>query len=209
MNIEMLSPDKLRVVLTGGDLTRYDLSYLSISSDDPATRRMVSDILVQARISTGFHFSNTKLLIEVVPGKNNGCVLYLTKSPGREKASAAAGKTRFDEGDPPDASDQTPPAYILSCGSLDDAIGAAGRFAGFPDVVLGRSALYNFERKYVLLFSPVFPGLDRKRLMTLLDELSEYGDTAAAGPVRVAMVKEHGQALSADHAVENMLRYFS
>ncbi|MDR3552878.1 MAG: adaptor protein MecA [Clostridia bacterium] len=200
MNIEMLSPDKLKVVLTIYDLNRYELSYMSISSDDPATKRMVSDILTQARTSTGFHFKNSKLLIEVVPGKNNGCVLYLTKSPIARsphrpvQEKPAAGMSH---------------AYILSCGCLDDAIDAIGCFAQFPDIPLRRSALYSLDGHYHLLFSPMVPGLDRKRFYSLLTELSEYGSADTADPVREAVIEEHGRPISAERAIENFIRFFS
>lgn len=209
MNIEMLSPDKLKVVLTNVDLSRYELSYLTISSDDPATKRMVTDILMQARISTGFHFKNNKLLIEVVPGKNNGCVLYLTKSP----APARTFRKPLRESDGeiseiPEAVRPMPSAYILSCGCLDDTIDAINCFAEFPDIVLRKSSLYDVNGNYCLLFSPVAPGLDQRRLFSLLTELSEFGSTEKADPIHEAMIAEHGRAISPERAVEKMMRFF-
>lgn len=204
MNIELISPDKLRVVLTVGDLGRYELDYASISSDDPATKRLVSDILAQARSRIGFHFKNSKLLIEVVPGKNSGCVLYLTKMPCGT-ARNAGGQAQDTQSGSYTAQNE----YILSCSCLDDTIDAISCFADFPDVHLRKSSLYSLDGSYHLLFSPVMPGLDSRRFGSLLTSLSEYGSTGRADPVREAVLEEHGSPISSGRAVENFIRFFN
>lgn len=204
MTIEMLGPDKLRVVLTVSDLSRYELDYASISSDNLATKRMVSDILTQAKTKTGFRYKNSKLLVEVVPGKNSGCVLYLTKTP-----SSSADKPGEENLSRTPKTGAAQSAYILSCACLDDTIDAIERFVGFPDIPLKQSSLYSLGGRYHLLFSPVMPGLDRHRLLSLLSELSEYGKADTADPVSEAFVREHGSAISSGRAVESFIRYFS
>lgn len=200
VNIEMIGPDKLRVVLNLGDLNRYELDYSSIRSESPETRELVRDILAQAKSDTGFSTRNSKLLIEVVPGKNKGCVLYLTRLPltthlrtGRQEPD-----TRSKSGE-----------YILSCTTFDDTIGAVSCFAAYPDIPLRKSSLYDCDGRYHLIFAPVRPGLDGQRLASLLASLSEYGSAQQADPIREAMLAEHGRAISGTRAVEKMLRFFS
>ena len=202
MNIEQLSTDKLKVQLNSGDLDRYDLDYLSISTDSPGTKRMLRDILAQAGESTGFTTKNCKLLIEVLPAKSDGCVLYVTKLPIKSGPERKAG--RSFECDPPKAAN----SYILSCVSIDDAISAINRFALYPDIPLIKSTLYSYEGKYHLTFSPIHFGLDGSRLVSLLADLSEYGETGNSSPVREALYAEHGSTINANHAVESFMRYF-
>lgn len=200
MTIEMISPDKLRVVLTVSDLDHYELDYASISSDDPATRRMVCDILTKAKSENGFRFRNNKLLVEVVPGKDSGCVLYLTKSPAVRSAELPT----LPKSHRPRSNN----AYILRCASLDDLLDAIGCFAGYPDIPLRDSGLYAEDDGYSLLFRPVTAGLDARRMAALLLELSEFGTVRSADAVREALLMEHGKPVAPRRAVQNLMRYF-
>lgn len=199
MNIQQISPDKLRVVLDLSDLDKFDLDYFSISRESPGTRRMLKEILLKAQKQMNFTTKDCKLIIEVLPGKNSGCILYLTKTPSRaaersaKKFSAANGRCV---------------GYILSCGSLDDTICAINRFADYPDIPLKSSALYNLNGGYHLVFMPVILGLDHDRFASLLAALSEYGDTEKSNPMREAVLAEHGSVISKTRAVESFIRYF-
>ena len=196
MNIQQLSPDKLRVQLEVSDLEKYELDYFSISSQSPGTKRLLKEILSQAQKS-GFSAFRCKILIEVLPGKNNGCVLYLTKTP-----FAAGSRVRRHH------TDSICKGYILSCSNLDDAIDALGRFKDYSDIPIKSSSLYCFEDMYYLVFLPVALGLDRERLVSLLASLSEYGNAESANSIRVAMLTEHGETILTDRAVESFIRYF-
>ena len=198
MNIESLSSDKLKVNLSSADLDRYDLDYMSISTDSPGTKRMLKDILFEAEELSGFTAKNCRLLIEVLPGKSDGCVLVLTRMPkenGKKLRSCMMlpGKAG---------------SYILSCMSIDDTINAVNRFARYPDIPLVNSSLYNFNGRYHLTFTPVAMGLDKTRLCALLADLSEYGDASQTSPVQEAMIAEHGSAIRNTRAIESILRFF-
>lgn len=194
MNIQQLSSDKLRVLLDSSDLEKYDLDYFSISKESFGTKRLLKEILAQAQ-KKGFSALRCKILIEVLPGKNNGCILYLTKTP----YTAQSKKRR---------SDHSGTGYILSCPGLEDAIVALGHFKDYPDIPIKNSSLYYFDDMYQLIFSPVNLGLDNERLVSLLAALSEYGDTEKSNPIRVAMLAEHGEPILKSHAVESFIRYF-
>ena len=197
MNIEKLSSDKLRVTIGNAELDRYDLDYISISNESPGTRRMLGDILKAAQSSVGFSTKNCRLLVEVVPGRDDGCVLYVTRVAGAEKPPHAAARPAVREG------------YLLFCETLEDAIGAVHRFGGYPDVLLRRSTLYEWKGHYALSFAPVRFGMDDARFSALLLELSEFGRAAAASPVTEAMMAEHGRVIVRERAVEQFMRYFS
>lgn len=201
MNIEKLSPDKLRVTLEGTELDRYDLDYISISNESPGTQRMLKDILLAAFSSVGFSTKGSRLLIEVLPGKNEGCVLYLTKM---EEPNGRAG----GDAPAPRRAKASHGGYLLACHTLEDLIGAVGRFAEYPDIPLNRSSLYRLDGEYHLAFSPVHFGLDHSRMRALLAELSEYGQAEEATPLREAVLAEHGSTIQQNRAVEQFIRYF-
>lgn len=198
MNIQQIGPDRLRIALDTKDLDQYDLDYDSINKDSQGTKRLVKAILSQAR-RNGFNTYHCKLLIEVLPGKDSGCVLYITKSPF-DKASnrsleSLKGPSQYS-------------GYILSCDCLEDAIEAIEHFASYPDLPIKRSSLYNYDGKYHLIFVPVILGLDRNRLVSLLASLSEYGNAESCSTVHEAMLAEHGNPIVKSRAVENFIRYF-
>jgi adapter protein MecA 1/2 len=198
MNIQQLGPDRLRILLDPKDLDKYDLDYYSISKESPGTKRLLKEILSQAQKS-GFNAYRCKILIEVLPGKNSGCILYLTKSPFEKPAQ----RSHSNCGDRAERE-----GYILSCRSLEDTIEAIGHFSNYPDLPVKQSSLYSFDGGYYLIFTPVSLGLDRDRLVSLLAALSEYGDTENCTPVREAMLKEHGSSILESRAIENFIRYF-
>jgi adapter protein MecA 1/2 len=198
MNIQQIGPDRLRILLDSSDLDKYDLDYFSISKESPGTKRLLKEILAQAQ-KTGFSAYRCKILIEVLPGKSSGCVLYITKTPYsalQERTRRNRSETRRDN------------KYILCCGNLEDAIEALGRFKDYPDIPIKSSSLYELDDQYHLIFSPVTLGLDRERFVSLLAALSEYGDTESATSVREAILAEHGNAILESRAVESFIRYF-
>lgn len=200
MNIEKLSPDKLRVTLESAELDRYDLDYISISNESPGTKRMLKDILLAAFSSVGFSTKGSRLLIEVLPGKNEGCVLYLTKV-GAEKNSTAGVPS-------PHRACTVNNGFRLTCQTLEDVIGAVARFSGYPDVLLRKSALYRLNEPYYLTFTPIRFGLDNTRMNALIAELSEYGKIEESTPLQEAVLAEHGSTIQEEHAVEQFIRYF-
>lgn len=214
MNIEQLSPEKLRVVLNSGDLDKYKLNYTSISPENPGTRLMVRDILAEAQNATGFSTKNCKLLIEVLPGRDKGCVLYLTKSRMEAARTGAAHEQKKnaapcqDMPEPARSFEKRQTGYIFVGENLEDTIGAVNCFAGYPDIPVVKSSLYDLDGKYQLCFSTSSCGLDRSRLLSLLTTLSEYGNTERSDPVKEAVIREHGYMISGNMAVEKMLRYF-
>jgi adapter protein MecA 1/2 len=196
MNIKQLSPDKLRVLLDLSDLEKYDLDYFSISSESPGTKRLLKEILYEAQ-KNGFSTERCKILIEVLPGKNKGCILYLTKAP-------YASKQRAEHG----GKNTSVSYYLLSCCCLDDAIEALCRFRDYPDIPMRSSSLFCYNGTYYLVFLPVLLGLDRDRLVSLIAALSEYGDTESANAVKIALLTEHGEVILKERAVESFIRYF-
>jgi adapter protein MecA 1/2 len=198
MNIQQLGPDRLRIVLDPKDLDKYDLDYYSISKESPGTKRLLKEILSQAQKS-GFIAYRCKILIEVLPGKNSGCILYITKAPYGKSAQRPHESHRELTEDI---------SYILGCGCLEDIIEAIGRFADYSDLPIKRSSLYTLDDKYYLIFVPVSIGLDHDRLVSLLAALSEYGDSENCTPVHEAVLAEHGNVILKSRAVESFIRYF-
>jgi adapter protein MecA 1/2 len=204
MNIKRISQDKLRVDLSCSDLDKYDLDYQSISTSSPGTRRMLKDILLEAGDLEGFTTENCRLLIEVLPGKADGCTLYLTKLPAKETPPKELQKKSGS------VTQQTTPGkcYILTCDCIEDAIGAINCFTNYPDIPLRKSSLYSYEDSYHLTFSPIRFGLDGDRLASLIASLSEYGRTGTATPAKEAILAEHGSAIEEGRAIECFIRYF-
>lgn len=215
MNIVQISQDKLKISLSTDDLSQYGLDYLSISTESPGTRRMLKDILTQARRCSRFSTGGSRLLIEVLPGKAGGCTMFLTKLPSgagaeqteQKNALSPAGQ-KGQTGEAEETAGALSDGYILSCGSIDDAIEAINCFALYPDIPLEKSALYSYRGEYHLTFSPIFFGLDDARLVSLLADLSEYGKEDQSTPIRNAMLAEHGHAIKSNRAVESFIRYF-
>lgn len=200
MNIQQIGPNRLRILLDVNDLDKFDLDYLSINTDSHNTMVLLRTILLKAK-KDGFCTNHCKILVEVLPDNNSGCILYITKSVIKksEIQLKLKGKKSSGEND----------GYILTFDCLDDAIGAISNFSHYPDLPLKQSRLYKLSDKWYLVFDPVNFGLDRNRLISLLADLSEYGSAESKTPVREALLEEHGEKIVSSRAIESFIRFFS
>ena len=82
MKIESNGEEKITVTLTDIDMTDLDITYDEMDYSNIETRRVIWTILDKARKALGKSVdTDGKLLIEVAPLEDGGCVLHFTSSP--------------------------------------------------------------------------------------------------------------------------------
>jgi len=86
MELRLLNENKLKIILTNEDLALLDITYEEMDyEDDIGTRRVLWEILEQAKRQTGFDAGKEKLYVQVHPDKSGGCFMYVTKESGETK----------------------------------------------------------------------------------------------------------------------------
>lgn len=81
MELILISPSKLKVMLTQSDMEQYSLKTDRIDYDNTETRRAFWSILDEAKHQTGFDAASDKVFIQIYPSRNGGCEMYVTKLP--------------------------------------------------------------------------------------------------------------------------------
>ena len=92
MELTPIGKEKLEIALTRKDMERFRLTAERLDYKNTETRRAVWTILDTAKRQTGFDAAKGQIRIDALPGKNGGCVIFITKTEkdGTEKTMNGA-----------------------------------------------------------------------------------------------------------------------
>jgi len=79
MELIRISDSKLKVMLTAEDMAHYAITCEAINYENTETRRVIWEILDEAKKQTGFDAASDRIFIQVYPSRTGGCELYITK----------------------------------------------------------------------------------------------------------------------------------
>lgn len=79
MELILINSSKLKIMLTGDEMKKYELDTDTIDYDTTATRKAFWSILDDARSETGFDAASDRVFIQLYPSKKGGCEMYVTK----------------------------------------------------------------------------------------------------------------------------------
>jgi len=86
MELTPIGKEKLEIALTQKDMERFRLTAERLDYKNTETRRAVWTILDTAKRKTGFDAAKGQIRIDALPGKNGGCVIFITKTDQNEQA---------------------------------------------------------------------------------------------------------------------------
>ncbi len=88
----LISPGKLKLMLTKSDLDKYELDCETIDSEDTLTRRAFRELLDDVKRVSGFDASDDKVFIQLYPSRDGGAEIYITRLTAHKEE-----KTHRDE----------------------------------------------------------------------------------------------------------------
>ena len=195
MNILLEQEGRLKITLNREDLLRFDMTYEQLDYANEPTRRMMEALLRSAGGVTGFDGGKGRLLIEVFPAPEEGCVIYFTRL-GEEAGGPSYQRFRLRH-----VAKTLPTVFrFADSGSLLDAIGSLLDAGKAP----AASSLYSLAGDYRLI---LFPKEEQQRSTRLL--LQEYGREMPVTRTAMAYIREHGTLLCEANAVEQIGQYLS
>ena len=184
MDFSLIGPDKLKVDLSAEDLAQLGLDYNGLDYKDERTRKVLADLIIRGRASTGFSPQGAKLYIEIYPRQEGGCVIYYTRITGGQLSAGGS----FLPG-------PTPVAFAFEdAGVLLKA--CAKTYALYRHRIL-KSCLYSRGRHYRLIVYPL--DLDGSICVSFL---REYARLVGEGATLAAHIEEHWHLLCAEGALE-------
>ncbi len=180
MKIESNGEEKITVTLTNIDMTDLDITYDEMDYSNIETRRVIWTILDKARKTLGKSVdTDGKLLIEVAPLDDGGCVLHFTSSP----ASDYKNKKRLimkKEAEP-----------ILFCprdeNSFIDSLKMISKLKDF----IKNFEPYKYQNSFYIIIRPGLTFSEK-----ILHILCEFGNTTVCSEWEISKIYEYGKPLS-------------
>lgn len=178
MKIEANGNEQIKVALSEADMNALDITYEEMDYANIETRRVIWTILDEARQSLGKPIdTDGKLLIEVAPANDGGCVLCFTAMPDGTKAQKRMIMKKDAE------------PLLFRAADGDSFLDALGLLKKSGDRLKSYNA-YSFGGKYFLI---LFPELTCSPYWTYL--LSEYGEVCVRPREELSAVFEYGKQL--------------
>ena len=180
MKIESNGEEKITVTLSQTDMSDLDITYDEMDYSNIETRRVIWTILDKARKTLGKSVdTDGRLLIEVSPSEDGGCILHFTNSPFADSKS----KKRLimkKEAEP-----------ILFCpwdeNSFIDCLKIIPKIKDF----IKAAEPYKYKNSLYIIFRPKLTFSEK-----ILHILSEFGNATISTEWEISKIYEYGSSLS-------------
>ena len=187
MELLRISDKKLKVMLSDEDMERYRLDREHLDYDTTETRSAFWQILDEAKHKTGFDAGGGKLFVQIYPSRGGGCELYVTLT---EEEKAPRHKKPLVRGYESIYRFETLALLLEVCRKL--------RELGYRD----ESSAFAVEGGYCLIIrEKLESSIMSPKALGEFSFIEEYG-TRLSGGVRLAHLREHGNCLERERAVE-------
>jgi len=201
VKIEKVSNNRIKVTVTSDDMERWGVSFESFAGDSPEAQELFWTLIKRAEFETGFEVENSRLVIEALPHKNDGIILFVTRIDDvvETERSKKTGKHRYRVKKL--TSRQEDEVFVYMFGDFEDlcAMAQQWNFSG------EKSSLYIHEGTYYLLVK-----FDGHLLNTgyAKAKLSEFGSRMSAVRAGEAFLEEYGSLIAEDNAISTIAKYF-
>lgn len=193
----MINSEKIKIMLTREDMTKYDIRMYSLGHTGSAIKEAFAEVLADIKAKTGFDTLSSKTILQVYPSRDGGCEVYLTRlSP---EGGGNLHSDRFTDDNKRSDTKITIRRWlesvVFSFENITDVIDAC---RVLNDIAYDRSSSLHFclGAYYLFLETETKPKGANDELM----RLSDYGKRIS-GKLTQAYIKEHGECLISDNAV--------
>lgn len=182
LTIEKLSETTVKISLSEKELISYKVEFDMLDGENPAVRKMLSEILDDVRKKTGMKLNNEKLFIEAFMCPDTSCVIYISAIENLKvrKKSSVYGFLTLEFND----------AIVLAKISR-------GIFLSFSHIIKD-SSLY-FQNGTYRLILKVY-GKSEKRLEQLLDSYC----AVYSGELMKCITEEYSECICDCNAIERL-----
>lgn len=178
---------RIKVVLTSADVKELGVSLQRIDCSDPDTRLLLRAVFRLAAYRLGKNLNHRRLLIEAYPNVRGGGVLYFT--PLEERKQTKRLRLKNPQGENGCFN------YVFKEG--DGLLKAIDILYKNKETRTLPSLVYNIENLFLLT---VYGTVD----IMALHEIKEFSHRCFMGEAFKKYTREHGEALTGEHAIEEI-----
>ncbi len=197
MELIRISDSKLKIMLSREDMMHYAISPERMDYENTETRRVVWQMLDEAKQKTGFDAAIDRVLIQVYPSRSGGCEMYVTKLPSKgEGEEAVCAVTVKKPGRP----------MLYTFETLQDLLQACRHLHQQGHIKNSAAYLMPEGMYHLLLWEERRDGIGG---MPLYNPADEFGERQKGNMARLCYIKEHGTHLAEEGAIEKLLSLLS
>lgn len=186
MVIRQISRSTVKISLTAGELSAYQVTFSELERKTSRTLRLLSDAAAKAEAKTGLPFCTARLFVEAFSRSDGGCLLYLSVISMTENQTEQKEPVR--------------PIVIYEFSTPRELYHCCTRLVGAKAIPI-RSALYARQTcEKLRLVAEIAPDLHRKAAAIL----SEFGTAHSAERLALAQTAEHYVCISKQDAVSEI-----
>lgn len=191
MKIEKISYNKIKLTVSTLDMIKWGVSLDNFVQDTPEARELFWTLIKRAEFETGFSFEDSRLIVEAMPHKYDGIVLFVTKIEEDAFGTAQTLKKSKVRAKAPRVK---PEAEIFRFDSIDGLINCVQTCN--KDIV---ADLYEYLNNYYLIVC------GNEKICTYF---IEYGDRLASDGYEITHIREHGNLIAEGDAIYKIKKYF-
>ena len=189
MKIEKISYNKIKVTVTTLDMIKWGVSLDNFVQDTPEARELFWTLIKRAEYETGFSFDDSRLMVEAVPNKYDGIILFVTKIEDDALEIPRTAKKSKIRAKAPRSKTGT---EVFEFADIDVLIECAKQTEEYL-----AADLYGYMDAYYLVVYD-----------SGCAHLSEYGDKLINDEYTLPHIKEHGKLIAENNALEVIKSYF-
>ncbi len=180
MKIESNGEEKITVTLSDVDMTDLDITYDEMDYSNIETRRVIWTILDKARKTLGKSVdTDGKLLIEVAPLDEGGCVIHFTSSPFTDSKNKKRLVMRKDA-----------EPILFSPWDENSFIDSLGIISKLKDFIK-KFEPYKYKNCIYIIIRPKLTFSEK-----ILHILCEFGNASVCCESEISKIYEYGKSLS-------------
>lgn len=180
MKIEAISDEKILVALSDKDMDELQITYDEMDYSNIETRRVIWTILDEAKRSLGKPLdTDGKILIEVTPGDDGGCIMCFTAMPAGDYKSRKK-LVMKKEVEPLLFKALNEDAFLDTLKALE---GLTASYKSFH--------IYLYKKNIYII---IYPEISKADKITYI--LSDFGEILFGEALLLSHIFEYGEALS-------------
>lgn len=183
MNIEIISCNTVKAMLTKEDLKDFDLSYRLLDQNSFNTQMLLLYIIDEIKVKEGIDLSEQKIYIEIFPVKDAGCLFYF--SAAEESCLKIEEKTAAEH-------------ICAVCDNIEKIKTMSSHlYRNKVNNSIINSELYHSEKLFYIIISILYDNS-----AGIKSVISEYCRIVGSGEVYSEMIREHYSYISDNNALK-------
>lgn len=203
MKFEKLNEYKLKITLSNTELPNSNGDLDSFMSDPSLARKSILDLINKAEDEVDFHIGNNKIRIDAKYLYNGDFIFTVTKLIPKKKELKKAKPKKIKTRD-------TTNCLIYSFGDLEHFFNLC-KFLKLHKInnlsnFCKTTEIYKFKSKYYLMFNEINDKYNN--IGKLYSCLTEFGNFVSIQDLMIVMIKERGELIFKNNAIEICQRNF-